>query len=363
MKATLSKWFGGGAKTKPPVIPKDLKLMVTLWPSFPFFPRFANDSRLSGIRLNSAMIDNPDLEAELALMKTKRISVPLYFDVKGRQLRIDEVVSDQDSPNPPDLEIRLNHPINVQTPTPVLLKAAADGALLKSVEDEGYRLVFDGGPHYKVKAGESLHIRHTSLKVGGPQFTDKELQKIERVKKAGFTRWFLSYVENQRDVDEFLALVGKDAEVMLKIENKRGLEYVAREFKKRDNLRLVAARGDMYVEVDRPHHILAGVKQVIEKDPDACVGSRILLSVIHEPILAAFTLLAKRDPTGMIPAAKLLAATQKAGIPDCADWHELAWLYDIGYRNMMLCDELCLKENLLATAIKAFDCFREDYVK
>jgi len=48
-------------------------------------------------------------------------------------------------------------------------------------------------------------------------------------------------------------------------------------------------------------------------------------------------------------------------VPSCADFLEMAWLYDIGYRSMMLCDELCLKEDLLATAINACQSFREHY--
>jgi len=182
-----------------------------------------------------------------------------------------------------------------------------------------------------VKEGESLHIRDENLVVSGPQFVPVELEKIEKVKAAGFTNWFLSYVENQRDVDEFRELVGDDAVVNLKIENKAGLQYVANTFKKTDNTNLVAARGDLYVEVDRPHEILAAVKMIIDKDPDAVVGSRILLSVITDPV------------------------------PSCADFHELAWLADIGYKNMMLCDELCLKEDLLARAVNVFESFRQSY--
>lgn len=306
----------------------DLKLMVTLWPSFPHFKSFLNDDRLSGIRLNSAMMALPELDRELEIVEAEQgyNTVPLFYDIKGRQLRIEEVIL-----SPTHLEIRLNHPISVATPTPVLFKAGADAALLESVEDDGYRLVFQGGPKYMVRAGESLHIRHPSLQVGGDQFTDIELAKISRVKQSGLTKWFLSYVESQRDVDEFRDLVGKDAEVMLKIESKRGLEYVARDFKKQDNLTLVVARGDMYVELDMPHEILAAQKMMIEKDPEACVASRLLLSVVRSPV------------------------------PSCTDFSELAWLYDIGYRNIMLCDELCLKDEFLGPAVAAFDAFRDSY--
>jgi hypothetical protein len=301
---------------------KKLELLVTLWPSFPHYLRFSEDKRIAGIRLNSAMISNPELEKELEMLKTMEEKVPLYFDIKGRQLRITQVRL-----NPDYLDISINHPIQVDTPTVVLFKAGADDAILDHVED-GNRLIFQGGPGMMVDAGESLHIRDESLMTWGPQFTPEEIGKIEQVRKFGFKKYFLSYVQSQRDVDEFRELVGRDAEVWLKIEDKKGLNYVATEFRKDPNLILVAAQGDMYVEIERPHEILNALKLIIQKDPEACVGSRILLSVIHD------------------------------SVPSCADFEQLGFLYEIGYRRMMLCDELCLKESLLSTAINAFCAFR-----
>ena len=131
-----------------------LELMVTLWPSFPHFPRFAGDGRLSGIRLNSAMMDVVELDTELELVRTSHATVPLYFDVKGRQLRVEEVY-----PNLDHLDVRLNHPISVRTPDPVHFKAGADRAMLERGEEGGRRLVFHGGPKFMEKARESLHIR------------------------------------------------------------------------------------------------------------------------------------------------------------------------------------------------------------
>lgn len=314
-----------------------IDLHVTLWPSFPHFRRFAQDGRLAGIRLNSAMISQAELDRELAAFADSGVTVPLHFDIKGRQLRVTEVLPDETR-----LDIRLNHPIKVRTPTPVLFKAGADDALLERVEEDGHRLVFRGGPRFLVRPGESLHIRHPSLEVGGSQFTDAELAKIAAVKAAGCTRWYLSYVESARDVDEFLELIGRDAEVSLKIESKKGLAYAANEFVKSPNLRLVAARGDLYVELDRPHHVMDALRLVIEKDADAMVGSRILLSMIPPP---------PRDDDS------------EALVPSCADFLELGWLYDAGYRSMLLCDELCLRQKLLATAVSAFDAFRSAYVR
>ncbi len=303
-----------------------LRLMVTLWPSFNHFPYFAEDDRLAGIRLNSAMIDHSILGNELAILKRTKVVPPLYFDIKGQQLRVEEF-----HPNPNYLDITLNHSISVQTPTVVLFKAGEDWARLAKVTEGGRRLIFDGGPKYMVKAGESLHIRHPSLKVTGPVFTESELKKIQTVREAGFTRWFLSYVENQRMVDEFRELVGRDAQVMLKIESKKGLEYVARDFRKESNLSLVAARGDLFVEVDKPHDIMAALKLIIQNDPEACAGSRMLLSMVNSPV------------------------------PSCSDLADLAWMYDIGYRNMMLCDELCLKHESLDVAVSAFEAFKGVY--
>lgn len=275
------------------------------------------------------MIDEAELKDQLTRIKFRTTRLPLYYDVKGRQLRVTEVL-----PNPDYLDIRINHPVEVDTPVVVLLKGGADAALLGEVSEGGLRLTMQANPRYGMKVGESLYFRHPSFRIKPcAQFTELELKKIALVKEAGFARYFLSYVQCERDVDEFRELVGRDSQIFLKIEDNRGLSYVANEFKKEDNLTLVAARGDLYVEVNQPHDILAAQRLIIEKDPQACAGSRLLLSLVREEV------------------------------PSCADLSELAWLYDIGYRSMMLCDELCLKGDLLGKAVTAFDAFRTAYSK
>jgi len=305
---------------------RPFECMVTLQPNFLHFGRFARDRRLGGVRLNNPHWTPEELRKELEIAAADNPTVPIYFDIKGWQLRVVET-----HPSDDYLDITLNHPIEVDTPVTVVFKAGADSALLVRLEEGGRRLIFHKGPRYLVKPGESLQIRHPSLRVLGDQFTPAEIEKIEVAKAAGIKHFFLSYVESQADVDRFLELVGPDAEVMLKIENQKGLDFVANEFVKKPNIRLVAARGDLYVEVKKPHDILNALKLIISKDPEACVGSRLMLSVIHEPV------------------------------PSCADFLELAWLYDIGYRSFMLCDELCLDKALLSTALNAVMAFRESY--
>lgn len=305
-----------------------LNLMVTLWPSFPHFKRFAYDYRLSGIRLNSAMISVDELDKELELVKQFKDPVPLYFDFKARQLRVTKVETVG-----PNLEIELNHEISVETPTVVLFKAGADVALLNKID--GKRLVFDGGPQWNVKPGESLHIRHPSLRVMGDIFTAAEKQKIEKVVKAGFSRYFLSYVEDWAEVEELRKWIGNDAHLILKIESKKGLDFVATKFKDcpalMANTNLMAARGDLYVEVDKPHDILSALRLIVKRDPKAYMGSRFLLSMVNNEV------------------------------PELSDMADMAWCYDLGYRNMMLCDELCLKEELLSRAVNAMVAFKSTY--
>lgn len=301
-------------------------LLVTMCPTFGHFKKFAHDDRVSGIRFNTAMISLEELEKEFEALRQAHSTVPIYYDVKGRQLRITSIETHDGN-----LHLKLNHPIHIKTPTEVLFKAGADVALLHHFTDD-QTLVFDGGPRYRLVPGESLHFRDKSFKnvQKGSILTDLEKQKVQKAKDAGIKKYFLSYVEKQSDIDDLQEIVGKDVEIWLKIESLPGMEFVATQFKKRDNLVLVAARGDLFVEVDKPHHMIEALRQIVKKDPEACVGSRLLLSIVNDPV------------------------------PSCADLSEIAWLYDIGYRRMMLCDEICLKENLLSTAVAVFDGVKRD---
>lgn len=308
---------------------KDLKLFVTLWPSFKHFDLFCKDDRLTGIRLNSAMVKGPELEKELQTAQRSNSKVPLYFDIKGRQLRVTHV-----DPSKDKMELILNHPIYVKTPCPVLFKAGEDDALLIDIKDNGYRLIFEpmrNHPAYAIREGESLHIREPSLKVMGPTFLDSEKEKITMAKYYGFKRFFLSYVQTKNDVDEFRELVGKDAEIYLKIEDLKGLRFVETAFKKEDGVKLCAAMGDLYVEVERPHHILEAVRTIIKHDPEAMAASRMMLTVMHQPTT------------------------------DACDFMQLAWMYDQGFRSLMLCDGLCLKGPLLDQAVGAMNAFKNSH--
>lgn len=305
----------------------ELELYCTLLPSMGHFARFAADPRMKGIRLNSPMLSEAELQQEFKLLGARQWSAEMFFDVKGRQLRTLKSENHGDH-----LELVINHPVSAPHGTLVLFKAGEDYVLLDAVKDDGLRLVFQGGPQYNVKPGESFHIVGEEFEQHGELFNDWEVARIELAKAAGITRFLLSYTESMRDVDEFQELVGLDAEIWLKIENERGLKFVRDEFVKRDNLTLVAARGDLYVELQPKHLILPALQLIVDKDPRAVAGSRILLSVVSSPV------------------------------PSCADLSELGWLREIGYRRYMLCDEMCLHEDMLSVAVNVFEAFADNYV-
>ena len=296
------------------------RLFVTLCPTFGHFPSFARDRRLAGIRLNSAMLTAEQVAAELEHANQIGFPVELYFDVKGRQMRVEEVIDNDEY-----LDLRLNHPIECDTPTLVLFKAGGDRGVLGRLLEGGRRLQFSHNPEFKVSMGESIHIRNANLRIkADPLFSDFEMGRIEAARAGGVRKWFLSYVESQADIDAFREIVGDD-EVLLKIESKAGLEFVARDYKKTHSTRLVAACGDLYIELDMPHDILPAMKTIIKADPDAIAGSRMLLSIVREPV------------------------------PSYADLAQLSWIHSIGYNTFMLCDELCLDGQQLGVAVNVFD--------
>ena len=68
----------------------------------------------------------------------------------------------------------------VETPIPVILKSGEDHGLIREVID-GNRLLFGPGeesPMMNVSPGESVNIRHRSLKIHGKLFPEKQLQSL-----------------------------------------------------------------------------------------------------------------------------------------------------------------------------------------
>ena len=277
--------------------------------------------------MNGLLFRSVDLTE--ALNKIPAMStVPLWFDAKGRQLRVEEAIYHRDH-----LELVMNHNITgLKMPHPIIFKAGEDWAMVDEISDRGRRLHLRGDEHpiFRVKPGDSVHFRNPAMDISDPLFTSDEKMKIERVVSLGYKNFYLSYVESQRDVDEFRELVGPDASVILKIESLKGLDYVRDHYRSQPNTRLACARGDLYVEVEKPHEIVKAQKLIVERCANAVVGSRLLLSLFTK------------------------------SVPACSDICELALLKQQGYSSYLLCDDLCKSGPALHRAVAAFKAVMKD---
>lgn len=301
-----------------------VEIMATLWPEMEHYKFFAADPRLSGIRLNTAKAEVTTIRDLTEMAVRQSFGTPIYFDVKGRQLRVAKVI-----PNDENLEIVLNHPISVKTPCVVLFKGGTDPAVLAKAE--GKHLLFEGGPQFMVTPGDSLNVR-APYEVHGNLFPKKQLYFLRVALEAGIKRFMLSYARSNEEIDELRSIVGDDCEIFAKIEDQKGLDFVKSDYRSRKNdYGLLNARGDLFVELDKPHEIIKATRDLIRLDPRAIAGSRILLSVTEEEV------------------------------PSCADLNEVAFLLGIGYRRFMFCDGLCLDKDALDRSITILATILEDF--
>jgi pyruvate kinase len=280
---------------------------VTAPPYAAFLDEVAGHPLVAGLRLNTVMpLRGGPAEA---LARLAGLGRPLWVDLKGRQLRVVGAAI------PPYTEVRLSHRVRVDTPVDAFFSDGDECVRVAAVD--GDRLILADGPRRLIGPGESVNIVHPSLEIEGT-LTETDYAYLVAMRELGLTRVMLSYVESPADVEEVRGLL-PGAEVMLKIETQRGLDY-ARRYGARHG-RLVAARGDLYVEVLRPHRILGALRDVIAADPAAVVASRIFDSLAYRPI------------------------------PASADLGDVAFLLSLGYRTFMLGDALCLRRHSVLEAL------------
>jgi pyruvate kinase len=295
-----------------------VRAIVTAPPYAPFLEEVARHPMVGGLRLNTVM----PIRGEVAevLNRLSGLGVPLWVDLKGRQLRVREAAV------PPYTAVRLTHPISVDTPVDAYF---SDGTVRVRVEAvDGDRLILDGSLRRLVGPGESVNIMHPSLQVEGT-LTETDREYLRAMRELGLGRVMLSYVESVDDLQEvWRHLPGAD--IMLKIENRRGLEFVRREGS--GHGRLVAARGDLFVEVGRPHRVIGALRQIIAADPDAVVASRLFESLADDPV------------------------------PSSADIVDVAFLLGVGYRTFLFGDALCFARETVLEALNLLQALAEDDV-
>lgn len=335
-----------------------MKAITTIPPYAPFLDSLAGHKIVDGFRLNTVMPVAEPLEEIVEKLKNIAGSKPLWLDLKCRQLRISRGAYFSAPKNPIKIEvdgithyldlsnkkaygeirtppwslIELDHEVELDTTKPVkcYFQDGADSAYIAKVD--GNKLIMLDGPQRVCGGGESINIMDPSLKIKG-FFTETDLRYIEAAKKAGVHNYMLSYVECKEDIEEMLKL-DPDANIVAKIESEKGLEFVKGDYKAyADRVRLMAARGDLYVEVNRPHKILTALKDIIKADPNAICASRICGSM------------------------------RNSDVPSCSDISDIGYMIELGYKTCMIGDEICFNEKSLFPALNLLYEITRDYKK
>lgn len=286
-----------------------VRVIPTAPPYASHLEEVATHPAVCGLRLNTVMPLRSGPEE--ALERLSVLGKPLWVDLKGRQLRVVGAAI------PPYTEIRISHPISVETPVDLFLGDGRERARVAAVD--GDRLILEEGPRRLIGPGESVNIPHPSLVVHGT-LTELDRAYLRAMARGGHRRVMLSYVEEVGDVEEVRSLL-PGAELMLKIENSRGLRFARSHGPALG--RLVAARGDLYVEVVRPHRILSALRDILAADPEAVVASRLFESLLEHPAPSA---------------------------PDISD---AALLLALGYRTFLLGDAVSFHRDTTLEAISA----------
>ncbi len=282
-----------------------LKVIVTVPPYADFIEAVVSHPMVHGLRLNTVM---PIKESPCEILqKITAYGKPLWVDLKSRQLRVVGAAI------PPFTTLTISHPIRVNLPADIYFSDGSSKARIMAVD--GNQLILDDGPQRLVGPGESINIPDPSLIVDG-LLTGTDLAYLQAMQTLGLTKVMLSYVEDPADLQAVKNHLPQ-AEILAKIESNKGLAFV-RKFKTQFG-HLMAARGDLFLEVERPHRIIEALQTVIYADPLAFVASRLFDSLVSSPT------------------------------PSSADISDAALLIKLGYRNFMFGDEICLhRETILA---------------
>lgn len=284
-----------------------VRAIVTIPPYASFIDEVAEHPLVGGFRLNTVMpIRHTHAQVLQRLIAPGQ---PVWVDLKGRQLRVVGAAI------PPFTDVRLSHAVEVDTPAEAYFSDGRERAVIVGVD--GDRIILEDGPRRLIGPGESVNIVSPAPRILGT-LTDGDRAWLGAMRELGLTKVMLSFAEEPADAGEVRALL-PDADVVLKIESVRGLDYAARHHNTHG--RLMAARGDLFVEVLRPHRIVSALRTIIGADADAIVASR------------------------------LFGSLSRGSLVDAADVGDAAFLMALGYRTFMLGDEVCLRRDSVMAAL------------
>lgn len=304
-----------------------MDLIATL----PLYPKYrmdvASHPLVSALRFNTVTPRDTSVQVTVDGLLNAVGSKPLWLDLKTRQLRITEFAY------LPESYVTINHKISVKTPSMVYFKDCA--SQLEAVLD-GDKLLLTR-PERIVGRGEPINILDESLHVDG-FLTEQDLEYIKAFSHRDQHRYMLSFVQNSRDC-EILWQLDPQAEIIAKIEDRRGLRFVANEYPFMPRKpRLMLAADDLYINLgENKTDMLIALRQVITADPGAIAASRILTSLL--------------DSEGKHPQDVSLG-----------DLTYLWFLESLGYQTIMLSDEICRVRSVFARVMEVYGQYYEDRI-
>ncbi|MHA1148851.1 MAG: pyruvate kinase [Promethearchaeota archaeon] len=272
------------------------------------------------VRLNTGASITRSKRDIIEEAKKQVFPAPLWIDLKCRELRIIKEVTI------PEDFLELNHSIEVDTPAVVYYNEGKNYIIIEEIIDRNKLKVklpnnFSGNEKIQFGKGASINIPDKSLKIEG-YLTSNDIEYIEAAKENGVHKYLLSYVESLEDIQSVEKL-DSEAIIIAKIESIKGLKFVREDYYQvKDHVRLLTAREDLYIELERPHQIIGALKLIIQKDPDAIAASRILESL--------------KDTNKM---------------PNCAELCDIGYLFELGYKNLLLGDKISSNQQSLLASL------------
>lgn len=331
-----------------------MRVITTIHPLSPFLADIIAHPVISGVRINTVMPMKRPLRDGLSRIQKRTGGKDIWIDLKCRQIRTSHgfffdapelpkrtvvvhgtaYALDHSNPrthgilmSPPWTELAITHKIKLDLskgPVKCYFQDGYDSAHIADIID-GNRLVMLDGPRRIVGGGESINILDSSLEIEG-YLTETDQEFIDEAKATGIRTYMLSYVEQDSDIDTLLEL-DPDAEILAKIESKKGLVWAMESFPAKyasnPKISLMAARGDLYVEVgiERPDLIIRALKKIIKTDSKAVMASRILTSLRQNPR------------------------------PTCSDITDIECMRMMGYETFMVGDDICFDKGPLMLAL------------
>lgn len=256
------------------------------------------------VRYNTGMVSHLSVSQtlELLLELSVRYNKKIWLDLKGRQLRIIQ----WSMPNYG--KILLNHNVQVDLPAKIYFRHD-QSAEIKFVKDN--EIFVDPPPAQAIGAGQSVNILGDNLKVEG-YLTGKDIEFLETAKLLNVSDFMLSFIEEFPDIAQVLSII-PEANLVLKIETPKGLEFIktlSPSFLNRYHL--LTARDDLSINLgEQRQRIISAMQDILSLDSEAIVGSHIFISLLN------------------------------SDMPFVADYSDVYLCHQLGYKNFLLCDDVC----------------------